>query len=133
MAVQAQIGFLEQVGLDRLMREIRGRVLVRPIQRLAELIFRDRRMTGAVDLADQMALRAADAVDLRIAALRLRHERLDLVREFVDVGRMASETERLILSGRVREVFIERGTENRRMDGPGERRRFPFLERPLMT
>ncbi len=63
---------------------------------LPSIVLGLRWMFGPIHLLDQMTLRAGDAVQRRLAGLRLSHEQLGLLGELPHMRRMAPKAERLI-------------------------------------
>ena len=101
MAIEAEIGFLKQPQLHRLMRPILNRILIRAIDRLTlEFVLRLWRLFCPINLLDQMALRAGHSIQRGISGFSLIDKELDLTREFAHVRRMAPKTLGFIFSCR---------------------------------
>lgn len=134
VAIQTEIRLAEERRFHRLMREILGRIFIGTIHRLiAEFVFRLRRLLRAIDLLDEMTLRASHAIERGVAGLRLSHEELCLIGKLTNVWRMTTKTERLVFSCRRRKVRIQGSSEGWRMDRPREGRGLPLFEHPLMA
>ena len=101
MAIEAEIGFLKQPQLHRLMRPILNRILIRAIDRLTlEFVLRLWRLFCPINLLDQMALRAGHSIQRWVTGLGLIDKELDVFGEFSYVRRMAAKTLGLVFSCR---------------------------------